>query len=192
MWFTSPRMIRGWFTESPSWHGRAGTRIPEFGTAARTSRSEPASESAFSEDMDGAGLIGDSIGITERNFNNTGTTPGATRFITGALLPRRRRARWSFRPWQHQSRGGAGGGVYNRPGATTRPFGGNTQAARGYAAPRGQSGVRSGTFSDYDQGGQVRSYSSRGNSSVGGGEAAWRWRGAAGGGGGGGGSWRRR
>src|SRR5277367_3890020 len=27
-------------------------------------------------------------------------------------------------------------GVYNRPGATTRPFDGNTQAARGYAEPR--------------------------------------------------------
>jgi uncharacterized membrane protein YgcG len=66
---------------------------------------------------------------------------------------------------------GARGGVYNRPGATTRPFGGNTQAARGYAAPRGQSGVRSGTFSDYDHGGQVRSYSSRGSASVGGGAA---------------------
>jgi hypothetical protein len=50
-------------------------------------------------------------------------------------------------------RGGGGrGGVYNRPGATTRPFTG-IQAARGYAAPRGQSGVRSGTFSGYYRGG---------------------------------------
>jgi Protein of unknown function (DUF3300) len=65
--------------------------------------------------------------------------------------------------------GGARGGVYVRPGATPRPFSGNTQAARGYAAPQGQSGVRSGTFSDYDHGGQVRSYSSRGSASVGGG-----------------------
>jgi hypothetical protein len=64
---------------------------------------------------------------------------------------------------------GARGGVYNRPGATTRPFNGNSQAARGYAAPRGQSGVRSGAFSGYDHGGQARSYSSRGSASFGGG-----------------------
>jgi hypothetical protein len=60
-------------------------------------------------------------------------------------------------------------GVYNRPGATTRAFNGNTQAARGYAEPRGQSGVRSGAFSGYDHGGQTRSYSSHGSASLGGG-----------------------
>ena len=76
---------------------------------------------------------------------------------------------------------GARGGVYNRPGATARPFNGNTQAARGYAEPRGQSGIRSGAFSGYDHGGQARSYSSRGSASFGGG----------GFGGGGGGSRRR-
>lgn len=65
--------------------------------------------------------------------------------------------------------GGARGGVYNRPGATTRPFNGNSQAARGYAQPRAQSGTRSGAFSGYDRGGQARSYSSRGSSSYGGG-----------------------
>jgi hypothetical protein len=62
---------------------------------------------------------------------------------------------------------GGRGGVYNRPGATPRPFNGNTQAARGYAAPHGQSGTRSGAFSGYDHGGQTRSYSSRGSSSLG-------------------------
>jgi len=72
---------------------------------------------------------------------------------------------------------GAHGGVYNRPGAEPRPFNGNTQAARGYAEPRGQSGVRSGAFSNYDHGGQARSFSSRGSTSFGGG-------GARGGGGG--------
>ena len=61
------------------------------------------------------------------------------------------------------------GGVYNHPGESTHPFGGNTGAARGYAAPRGQSGTRSGAFSGYDHGGQTRSYSSRGSSSFGGG-----------------------
>jgi len=66
---------------------------------------------------------------------------------------------------------GGRGGVYNRPGGTTRPFDGSSQAARGYAEPRGQSGTRSGAFSGYGQGGQTRSYSSRGSGSVGGGPA---------------------
>jgi uncharacterized protein DUF3300 len=64
---------------------------------------------------------------------------------------------------------GGRGGVYNRPGGTTGPFEGNSQAARGYAEPRGQSGTRSGAFSGYDRGGQTRSYSSRGSGSFGGG-----------------------
>jgi hypothetical protein len=81
-------------------------------------------------------------------------------------------------------RDGQRGGVYNRPGATARPFEGNRQAARGYAAPRGQSGVRSGAFSGYDHGGETRSYSSRGSASMGGG-------GFHGGGGHGGGGGRR-
>jgi uncharacterized membrane protein YgcG len=72
-------------------------------------------------------------------------------------------------------RGGRGGafggrpGAYNRAGVTARPFNGNARAARGYAAPRGQSGVRSGAFSGYDRGGQARSFSSRGSASFGGG-----------------------
>jgi uncharacterized membrane protein YgcG len=61
------------------------------------------------------------------------------------------------------------GGVGNRPGVAARPFEGNRQAARGYAAPRGQSGVRSGAFSGYGHGGQARSFSSRGSASMGGG-----------------------
>jgi uncharacterized membrane protein YgcG len=61
------------------------------------------------------------------------------------------------------------GNVYNHPGASPRPFEGNRQAARGYAEPRGQSNVRSGAFSNYDHGGEARSYSSRGSASFGGG-----------------------
>ena len=61
------------------------------------------------------------------------------------------------------------GGAYSRPGATTEPFGGHSEAARGYAAPRGERGVRSGAFSGYDHGGQTRSFSARGSSSFGGG-----------------------
>jgi uncharacterized membrane protein YgcG len=79
------------------------------------------------------------------------------------------------------NRPGAEGGRgrdFNRPGAGARPFNGDNRAARGYAAPHGQSGVRSGAFSGYDHGGQTRSYSSRGSASFGGG-------GSHGGGGGG-------
>lgn len=76
---------------------------------------------------------------------------------------------------------GARGGVYNRPGGENRPFNGDNRAARGYAAPRGQSGTRSGAFSGYNHGGEERGFSSRGQASFGGGG------GARGGGGGGGG-----
>jgi hypothetical protein len=62
-----------------------------------------------------------------------------------------------------------GGGVYNRPGGTSRPFEGSPKGARGFAPPRGQSGVRSGAFSGYDHGGETRSYSARGSASFGGG-----------------------
>ena len=58
---------------------------------------------------------------------------------------------------------------FDRPGATARPFNGDRQAARGYAEPRGQSGVRSGAFGGYDHGGQERGFSQRGGASVGGG-----------------------
>ncbi len=64
------------------------------------------------------------------------------------------------------------GGKSNRPGATASPFEGNNKASRGYAEPRGQSGTRSGAFSNYDHGGQERSFSSRGSASFGGGGGA--------------------
>jgi uncharacterized membrane protein YgcG len=76
------------------------------------------------------------------------------------------------------------GAGFNRPGATTRPFNGNTPAARGYAEPRGQTGTRSGAFSGYSNGGQTRSYSSRGSASIGGGAARGGGGGSRGGGGG--------
>jgi len=64
----------------------------------------------------------------------------------------------------------AGRGEFeNRSGATARPFNGDPLAARGYADPHGQSGVRSGAFSGYDHGGQERSFSQRGGASFGGG-----------------------
>ena len=67
-------------------------------------------------------------------------------------------------------RGGAAnrgaGGFSSRPGPAARAFDGNRQAARGYAAPRGQSGTRSGAFSHIEKGGQAKSYSARGKASV--------------------------
>jgi hypothetical protein len=80
---------------------------------------------------------------------------------------------------------GGRGGVYNRPGGVSRPFEGTNRGARGYAEPRGQSGTRSGAFSNYDHGGETRSYSSRGRSSLG--EGGARAGGGAPRGGGGGG-----
>lgn len=62
---------------------------------------------------------------------------------------------------------GARAGVGNRSNASARPFNGNSKAARGYAEPRGQSGVRSGAFSNYGHGAQAKSFSSRGSASVG-------------------------
>ena len=67
------------------------------------------------------------------------------------------------------ARGGfARGGGFDRAGGA-RPFNGDRQAARGYASPRGQSGVRSGAFSGYNRGGETQSFSSRGRASFGGG-----------------------
>ena len=48
-----------------------------------------------------------------------------------------------------------------------RPFNGSARAARGFAEPRGQTGVRSGAFSGINRGGEARTFSSRGRSSVG-------------------------
>lgn len=96
------------------------------------------------------------------------------------------RAANGFRGGVNARAGNIGGrsGVYNRPGAVPRPFNGNAQAARGYAEPRGQSGVRSGAFSGYEQGGQARSFSSRGSGSFGGGGYRGGGGGSRGGGGG--------
>jgi hypothetical protein len=81
---------------------------------------------------------------------------------------------------------GGGGGFSSRPGPTARAFDGNRQAARGYAAPRGQSGTRTGAFSHIEKGGQTKSYSSRGKASVSSGAPRGGGGGAPRGGGGGG------
>jgi uncharacterized membrane protein YgcG len=79
---------------------------------------------------------------------------------------------------------GAHGNVYNRPGASPKPFEGDKGAARGYAEPRGQSNVSSSHMSGYDHGGESKSYSARGSASYGGGGGGYHGGGGGGGGGG--------
>jgi hypothetical protein len=85
---------------------------------------------------------------------------------------------------------GVRGSASSRIVASARPFNGNARAARGYAESRGQSGVRSGAFSNYGHGGQAKSFSSRGKASVGGGGRSGGGGGRSGGGGGHGGGHR--
>jgi hypothetical protein len=61
------------------------------------------------------------------------------------------------------------GGSVDRGGRGAEPFGGDRGAARGFGDAHGQSGMRSGSFSDYGRGGEERGFSSRGSSSFGGG-----------------------
>src|SRR5580693_5469965 len=83
-WFMSLRTILGWFMAVPSWRGRDGTRIPEFGLAVHISVSESVSESVGTAVLAGVGAIGDSIGAAgTRSTTTAGTTPGAGRSITG-------------------------------------------------------------------------------------------------------------
>jgi hypothetical protein len=70
---------------------------------------------------------------------------------------------------RNRFRGEAARGVYNRPERAPQPFGGDREAARGYAEPRHQTGVRSDAFSGFGHGGDERSFSARGSASFGGG-----------------------
>jgi uncharacterized membrane protein YgcG len=85
-------------------------------------------------------------------------------------------------------RGGVrGGGVFNRSGVGARPYEGSRSEARGYSESRGESNMHSDAFSQYDHGGESRSYSSRGESSFHGGNFGGGRGGFGGGGHGGGG-----
>jgi Protein of unknown function (DUF3300) len=59
------------------------------------------------------------------------------------------------------------GEVNKQRDASPRPFEEDQRAARGYGDSRGQSNTRTGGFSNYDHGGEERSYSERGRSSFG-------------------------
>jgi uncharacterized membrane protein YgcG len=80
--------------------------------------------------------------------------------------------------------------VFNSPGARNEPFNNNEKAARGYSEPDQHSTSRSDAWSGYGNGGQTRSYSSRGGGSWGGysGGGGYRGGGFGGGGFGGGGA----
>jgi uncharacterized membrane protein YgcG len=77
-----------------------------------------------------------------------------------------------------------------RPGEVTHgdvhPFGGDRQAARGYAAPSSGSNSRPNAFGGVERGGETRSYSSRGSASFGGGGGGFHGGGGGGSHGGGG------
>jgi uncharacterized membrane protein YgcG len=90
---------------------------------------------------------------------------------------------------RNEANRGAAGNVYNRPGASPKPFEGNKDESRGWGETQ-QRDTRSSGFSGYDHGGESRSYSSRGASSVGGGGGGSRGGGGGGGGGGRGGGHR--
>ena len=116
----------GW----PRWGFNWGGRFATFGGGRYYSRSTTFyNRSAFYR---GGGARG---GVSNRSsFNEVGARAAA--FPTEQHQPRWGRARRSFQP----------------SGPTARAFNGNRQAARGYAAPRGQSGVRSGAFSAHREG----------------------------------------
>ena len=174
----------------PIWRGRDGTRIPESGLAARTSRSDSASESASSAVLDGAGVIGDSIGVADyamygggRYYSRSNTFYNRSNYYRGGG---ERGGVSCAAPRRSDQRCGGGrrrGGVSNRSGATARAFNGNRQAAEDTLNPA------------------VRAASARAPSAATGGRTdqelfvtrkrQLRWRSACGGGGGSRRRWRR-
>src|SRR6202041_2841456 len=149
-WFTFRPMIPGWFTAIQSWPGRDGIRTRESGLAVRIFRSVSASESA------GFGGFGWGWGHWGFDWHNHYALYDHGRYYSHSR---------TFYNRGNFGRGGFERGPAFHGGVGARPFEGNRQAARGYAAPRGESGVRSGAFSGYDHGGESRSYASRGRSS---------------------------
>ena len=117
----------------------------------------------------------------ERYFSHSTTFYNRNVYYRGGRGGVGASGRGGYRP--QQGNFAAHGNVYNRPGGSPRPFEGNTHAARGYAEPHGQSNVRSGAFSNYDHGGESRSYSARGSASMGGGGSHGGGGGSHGGGG---------
>ena len=103
----------------------------------------------------------------ERYFSHSTTFYNRNAYYRGGHGGPGAPGREGFRPQDRSF--AAHGNVYNRPGASPRPFEGNNHEARGFAQPHGQSNVHSGAFSGYDHGGESRGYSARGSASFGGG-----------------------
>lgn len=135
-------------------------------------------------------------GYNNHGYNNNGTHDNRTGYDNHGQPANRpadtnRTTQNNSHDYNRDS-GRAPSNVYNRPGATTKPFSGDDQAARGWGNPRATTDTHSGAFSGYNQGGEARGYSSRGSSSFGGGGFSGGGGGYRGGGGGGGGGGRRR
>jgi hypothetical protein len=122
----------------------------------------------------------------ERYFSRSTTFYNRNAFYRGGGA----RGGFGGRPGDDRGAVAGRGGGFDHPGAAAHPFGGDDRAARGFAEPHEQTGMRSGAFSGIDLGGETRSFSSRGSASFGGGGFG---RGGGGGGGfhGGGGGGRR-
>src|ERR1700740_134245 len=87
MWSTFLLITRGWFTVIPSWHGRDGIHILEYGLAGRISHLDLVLELDGSAALGGDGVIGDLTGITTMRFiTMAGTTRGAARFTTATII----------------------------------------------------------------------------------------------------------
>src|SRR5659263_496708 len=170
----------GWGHWGFDWHNRYATyNHDRYHSRSRTFYNR----NTFYRGGGGRGWVGNRSGTADRSFN--GNRQAARRYAD----PRGQRSiRWgayhsgtaarSFNGNRQAARGYAeprgqssirSGAHYS--GTAARSFNGNRQAARGYAEPRGQSSIRSGAFSGYGQGGQTRSFSSRGSASIVGGGA---------------------
>ena len=109
--------------------------------AARISRSGSASESASSVVLDGAGAIGDSIGITTTRFiTTTGTTRGASRSTTGTVSTEGEACEAALTAPAAEFATGPSNGAVGR-GRSFQPFRRDGQAFRGKHA--GCSRIRS-------------------------------------------------
>jgi len=195
MWFTSPRMIHGWFTEIPSWPGRVVSvsrnlvwrAVPVVGRRLRNR--------LVRRLWMGWG-IGDSIGWRIRDVRRRPILlPQQHILLTEQLLPRRRRAgvarnvsarneRQPRRSWRSQRGARAGGARRNEQPfrATNRAFN-EIPRQREDTLNRGQSAHAPGAFSGYGEAAGAKRFVPRSREH--GRRNAWRGGGGSHGGGGG-------
>src|SRR5659263_286197 len=170
----------GWGHWGFDWHSRYATyNHDRYHSRSRTFYNR----NTFYRGGGGRGWVGNRSGTADRSFNGNRQAargyaePRGQSSIRSGAYNSGTAAR-SFNGNRQAARGYAEprgqssirSGAYNS-GTAARSFNGNRKAARGYAEPRGQSSIRSGAFSGYGQGGQTRSFSSRGSASIVGGGA---------------------